>query len=123
MDRSGREQADHRQVVAPGTHQLSEAFTFDLVFWNCKQRQKPHRLLRERVKQRIITAGNSEGMIRAVFRVPRGGSTGGDRLETSNQRLRGNKCMNTCFLQNKGVRKKINQDINRYEGKKFSPCC
>lgn len=70
---------DQSQLAAPGTHQLTEAFTLDLVFWDCKQRPKACRLLRERVEQRHITAGNSERMIIDAFRVPRGGSTRGNQ--------------------------------------------
>lgn len=59
---------DLSQTVAPDTHQLTGAFNLDLVF--CKQRPKTCRLLRERVKQRDKTAGNSEGMITDAFRGP-----------------------------------------------------
>lgn len=71
--------SDKRQVVAPGTHQLTEAFILHLVFWDCEQRPRPRRLPKERVEQGNITAGNSEGMTTDAFRVPRGGSTGADQ--------------------------------------------
>lgn len=61
---------DQSQTVAPDTHQLTEAFTFDLVFWECKQRPKACRLLRQRVKQRDKTAGRNEGMIIDALRGP-----------------------------------------------------
>lgn len=63
-------------LQVPGTHQLNEFLTPDLVFWNCKQRQKTCRLLRERVEQRNRTAGTKEGMNTDAFKVLRGGSTG-----------------------------------------------
>lgn len=46
---------------------------------------------------------------------------GRPRLETSKKRVRGNKYLSTCLVQNKGVKKKINQDTSIYEGKKFLP--